>query len=560
MKRLVPIAAAAAALAATLAIYLMRLDRVAGLIVDDAWYVLLAKALATGQGYTLINSPTPGITPFYPPAFPALLSIFYRLSPEFPANVMLLKSVSIAAMIGAGFLSFHYFYRYRALPIAAAFSLAFATAIYPALVFLATSSVMSECVFLLALLAAIVLIEKAASRDPSGATAPSAWLHVAAGGALASFAFLTRSIGAAVLVGPVIFLLKEKLPRQAMVFAAVVAIGVGPWMLYSRTHVPTAEQRVEQGGSIVLPYTAQLWNRVAGRPLSGTITPQDLPKRVFENLSEIGNADFGAFAFYSFYRPVEPGETIRLSGAASAFSLLFSIVALIGYLASARKKLSLAEIVVPLAMGICLLWGWEQYRLLLPLVPFFFLYLLTGASAVAALGWRLARREGGSAEAIPLAILPWMFVIGALDGNLRYIERKYDPVPSNRTRWIRAFEEHESFMRYVGDHVPKDETIATDNPALLNLYTGHKTIASSNPEARWRVWNRLGVRYYAKTSPYLVELDANESSYPVIHRSDGILELQLLDLGPPSLRPPWGQASGSGAEGARLNENQAPGL
>jgi hypothetical protein len=79
LKRVALIAVTAAALALALTIYGLRLDHVVGLIVDDAWYVLLAKALATGQGYTLINSPTPGITPFYPPGFAALLSIFYRL-------------------------------------------------------------------------------------------------------------------------------------------------------------------------------------------------------------------------------------------------------------------------------------------------------------------------------------------------------------------------------------------------------------------------------------------------------------------------------------------------
>lgn len=62
-KRLTLIIAGAAALAVSLAIYILRLDKVAGLIVDDAWYVLLAKSLATGQGYTLINSPTPVIPP-----------------------------------------------------------------------------------------------------------------------------------------------------------------------------------------------------------------------------------------------------------------------------------------------------------------------------------------------------------------------------------------------------------------------------------------------------------------------------------------------------------------
>ena len=40
------------------AIYALRLDDAAGLIVDDAWYILLAKALAGGDGYRLISSAT----------------------------------------------------------------------------------------------------------------------------------------------------------------------------------------------------------------------------------------------------------------------------------------------------------------------------------------------------------------------------------------------------------------------------------------------------------------------------------------------------------------------
>jgi hypothetical protein len=530
LKRLALGLAGAAALAVTMAIYLLRLDRVAGLLVDDAWYVLLAKALATGHGYTLINSPTPGITPFYPPGFPALLSLFYRLSPQFPENVWLLKSVSIAAMIAAGLVAFRYFERHRSLPTGVAIALAFAIAIYPALVFLATSSVMSECVFLLAQLATIVLIERAVKDDPR---ARSSWLRVAAAGATASFAFLTRSFGVGLLLAVAIYLVKEKRLKQALVFAAVVAVAAGPWMIYARTHVPTAEQRVEQSGSIVLPYTDQFWNRVAGRPMSGTIAWEDLPGRVWQNLSEVGKADFGAFVFYSAYRPVEPGETVRLSGEAVVISLLFAVLALVGYGAALRERMSLAEIVTPLALAISVLWGWEQYRLLLPLVPFFLLYLLLGVRSIV----RVARLD----EAIPLLAVSGVFVVGGLEANYRYIQRKYDPVSVNRTRWIRAFEENEAFFRHVGAHVPPSETIAADNPALLNLYTGHKTIASMNPAARWRVWNRIGVRYYARTSAYLVELDGYESRYPTIHRSDGILELQLLDLGEPASRRAWGE-------------------
>ena len=37
------------------ATYAARVDRVAGLYVDDAWYVLLAKAIASGDGFRLLN-------------------------------------------------------------------------------------------------------------------------------------------------------------------------------------------------------------------------------------------------------------------------------------------------------------------------------------------------------------------------------------------------------------------------------------------------------------------------------------------------------------------------
>jgi len=538
----VRIAGAVAALAIALWIYVVRLDRVVGLIVDDAWYVLLAKALATGRGYTLINSPTPGITPFYPPGFPALLSIVFRLAPNFPDNVWLLKSVSVAAMIAAGPISFRYFEHHRGLPASVAFPLACATAIYPALVFLATSSVMSECVFASTQLAAIALLEGSVRRGGSGAVASSAGWRVAAGGALASFAFLTRAGGLGLLLAGLLYLFKERRLRHAWVFASVAAVLVAPWTLQVRSHAPTPEERAEQGGSIVLPYTTQFWERTAGRPQSGTLAISDLPGRVLGNLTEIGKDDFGALVFYSLYRPIEPGESMRISDEATWVSIAFALLALAGFAATVRERVTLAEIVVPVELGISALWGWEQYRLLLPLVPFLFFYLLRGVAWMAGRLRRLsARRDprGASGEVAVLLAISWSFVGSGLYANYQYIQRKYDPVPEHRTRWIEAFRENESFLGYIGQNVPKDELLATDNPALVNLYTGHKTIASMNPAARWEVWRHLGVRYLAEVSPYPLEHSEAPSQYPTIHRSDGFVGLRLIDLGPPSSRPPW---------------------
>src|SRR6185369_9130174 len=136
------------------------LDAAVGLFVDDAWYVMLAKGLATGQGYSLINAPTPGITPLYPPVFPFLLSLLYRLAPQFPQNVWLLKSLSVASMMIAGALAFTYFTRERRQHSYVALGIAAAMTLSPPLVLLATSTLMSECVFVAIFLATILVVER----------------------------------------------------------------------------------------------------------------------------------------------------------------------------------------------------------------------------------------------------------------------------------------------------------------------------------------------------------------------------------------------------------------
>jgi hypothetical protein len=521
---------------AFIVVYTMRLDNVVGLVVDDAWYVLLAKALATGQGYTIINSPTPGIRPFYAPFFPALLSIFYRFSSGFPGNLLLLKSVSIVAMFGAGVLAFFYFRRVREVPAYTALGIAAATILYPALVFLATSAVMSECVFTLLQLGALILIERAVAKRQDKA----ALKFAAFGALLVSAAFLTRPAGLGLLLGSLLYLLKEKVTRTLLVFAALVALLVGPWILYSRIYAPTPEQRAEQGANIVQPYTTQFWQRVAGQPLEGTITFDDLPERVWNNLSEISKYDIGGIAFYALFRPLEPGERIRVGAEGRGLSLLFTALALFGYVMTVRRRLTLAEIVVPLALAISISWGWEQFRLLLPLVPLLLYYLLMGVKGFGDLYQMLTGEQAGAKQWLPATVLIWLIVVSNLYSNNQYIQRKNDPSPAYQLKWLKAFNENEAVIKYAGDNLPKDAVLATQNPALVYLYTGHKTVASDNPAGAWENWKKLGVRYLVRTSPFpLDKPDASESKFNIIHRQGGLLNLRVVDLGEAATRQAW---------------------
>ncbi len=124
---------------AVLALYLLRLDPAAGLYVDDAWYMVLAKALAQGDGFALISSAAVPILPAFPPGFPMLLAPVFAINPHFPGNAMWLKAVSVAAMFGVGIATYLYLVRHRSAPTPLAAAVALITVLTPAFIFLATS-------------------------------------------------------------------------------------------------------------------------------------------------------------------------------------------------------------------------------------------------------------------------------------------------------------------------------------------------------------------------------------------------------------------------------------
>src|SRR5262249_40122094 len=157
-------------------------------------------------------------------------SVVFRLAPQFPQNVWLLKSVLLAAMLGVGLVSYYYFACVRALPRHLALAIALATVLCPALVFVATSMVMAEAIYMLVQLATIVVIERGVQRGQ----AANVWRYAVPGAALAALAFLTRPTAVAVIAATVLYLLKERLWRAALIFTVGVVLLVGPWQLYAR--------------------------------------------------------------------------------------------------------------------------------------------------------------------------------------------------------------------------------------------------------------------------------------------------------------------------------------
>ena len=514
------------------ATYLLRFDRVVGMFGDDAWYALLAKGLATGQGYALINSPSAGIMPIYPPAFPSLLSLAYRLSPQFPQNLWLLKSVSIAAMLGVGVATYIYFKSERKLSPHLALGIAAATALNPAFVFLATSSVMSECVFTLGLTLTVLVIERGVRAEGS-----RLYWHIAIGGALASFTFLTRSLGIGLILAVAAYLLKERLIRAAVIFAVVVGLLAGSWTLYAWKRAPTPEQRNEQNSYIVQSYTSQ-FAKDDPALLKQPSFLGNLLGRSLNNYARTLEYNIGALVAYPLYRAAEPLAAKPREYWSALLSLLLSLIVITGFVEALRERVTLAELSALFSVMVVVAWAFASFRFVLPLLPFGIFYFLLGLRAICRMSQRLFGAPRARAQRAVLLSAVALTIASNTYANVAYGLSLRGPA-TERPAWLRSFEENVTLIQWIGEHIPKEDALACQNPALVYLYTGHKTVGTLDPAGHWELWKRLGVRYAALTSIRpLKEPNAAQKRYRALYTTEN-MKLRVLDFGEAATRLPW---------------------
>lgn len=484
-------------------------------MVDDAWYVLLAKSLAEGSGYRLISSAATPILPNYPPGFPALLSLVFRVSSEFPENVWLLKSVSIAAMMGVGLLTYIYLHRDRRLHRHLAACVSIAVPMTPAFVFLATSTVMSECIFTLSQLATVLLIHRSVeTTDPRTGRRFAVFAGILAAGTV-----LVRSAAAGLIVAAVLSFVKERLGKRAVVFAGVVVLCLLPWWLYARAHMPTTAQRAAHGGAVVYGYADQFWMRWAGTPELGRITVRDLPARIQTNFIDVFGRDIAGILTPALFRgPRESGEEVLALGGAAGLSaasmggaratmiisVVLSSIGLIGFVHVVRQRVTVAEFLVPISLALTLLWPFWSYRFVLPLAPFVFVYLVRGLQTFAPL--RVVR-----------IVLLCIIGLNSYDHAGYIFQARHSARPEG-VEWIAHAREVDAALDWMNRSLGNEGVIAATNPALVYLRTGRKAIALDDPRADWSSWKRRGVRYLACLLP--LELPAaSQGEYKVLYRS-----------------------------------------
>ncbi len=526
-------------------LYAARLNSVVGLAGDDAWYVLLAKSLASGSGYQLLNSPVPGILPSYPPAFPFLLSVVMRVWPLAIDNWWLLKLISVAAMLGVGAATWAYTRRFLQLPMLMSLTVTMAVVWMPAFVFLATATLMSECVFTLAQLLTVVVVEKALRQAPRQAT----WHWWVGAALLASWTFLTRSIAVSLLVAVVLYLLKGRRYQAAAIFAGSTLLCIAPWIVYTRVHATSAELKRVHGGNIVYSYGDQLWMKRAGASNSGAQSWRDLPTRVWQNSYNIAARDFCGILFPSLLRsPQESGEETFALGesdvmgggsmkgvtATAIVSIGLCLLALLGYVVVMFRRITLAEILLPCSFAVIVIWPWWTFRFVLPLAPFLLHYILVGLTTLAQSAQKLLRQAAANdAWALPRIFIICVLALYGYD-HMSYLRSQWQNPEASA--WISEYKESTETLEWVRTHLPPDAIVASSNPARVFLHTGRQGISCDQPLENWTTWKRLGVRYLVILESHgMTLLDGQEKTFPVLYRSPN--DMRVIDLGAPDARP-----------------------
>ncbi|MEW5916162.1 MAG: hypothetical protein AB1762_07140 [Gemmatimonadota bacterium] len=408
-----------------------------GSIQDDATYVVLGKSLASGDGYRQLNLPDQPQVAHYPPAYPLLLAVLWKLWPEFPHNLVLFKYVN-AVLLALGALGAYAYARKRLLlgsVPAAAGALTGTTCV---LVLYVVGIVLSEPLFLALLFPTLIAGDKAADAGTP--------LSALTAGALGGLLTLVRTIGIVFLPALVLVLLMRRHWRAAGAALLGGLCFIAPWQIWAYVN----------GGDIT-PALSGKYGSYLGWMLDGYRQGGwDFAVNVVtKNVSGLGLLLNDAVMPVSLRWMRIPTFVLALA------VLLFGLTRL-------QKRTPVVMLFLSGYLAIMLLWPFEVNRFLMVIFPLVTLPFTLGLVEL----WRV-RPQTRVGSVSRMALLGGACV--AIGGFLWYNARGY------RQEWW-SLVQRDSGLRIGGvvswvrrNTAPNDIVAVQDDPAVY-LYTGRPAV------------------------------------------------------------------------------------
>jgi hypothetical protein len=404
-----------------------------GIYHDDSLYLITAKALAEGRGYTIESTPQAMPQTKYPVLFPALLAIVWKLSPQFPANLIYFKLIPLLATLIWLVLSFHLLKRQTGNALFAAGVIAL-TASSSTVVFL-SSAVLSETTFA-ALTTGSLMLWLRHQR-----TGKQSDLVLAA--ALAAAAFHTRTIGITVIGAGLAALLLSKKYRAAFEFGLVCVTATLPWFIWQFIHRGAYDPYLSQANyytkyNILLSFS---WGQKIQIALKNLLF---LPFSLQALFDQPWAAVLGVVAIPFAIRGV--------------------------YLA---KLPLVVRAFIWFTIGIIVLWAWPPLRFLIPVLP--------------VLIWAVWMGVPGKFRPLFLVIILILFWVSSY-ACLKYSKQALStglwyPLKHSQNAW-RDFERQ---LDWIKQNTEQHSLIQSNVDPTIYLFTGRKAIRGSfrNASLAW---------------------------------------------------------------------------
>ncbi|MBI4853868.1 MAG: hypothetical protein HY819_18895 [Acidobacteria bacterium] len=431
---------------------------------DDSYYIMLAKALANGQGYYDINLPTPQLHKLFPPGLSVFLTIPSWFNFELKTSIIIFKLMLIAC--GAiGLATFVYLARqegYRE------------PTITYSVIISATSIAMighnvrvaSEMLYiLLSILALISLNHYEQAPKISRYLFLSAFLIVAS--------LLTRSIGIFLL--PAIFIswaIKREFTKIALLFSLVILL-LTPWVILTK----------KTGAGGTSRYLTDMWVQYENTDNSAKSSPgKAIINKLKENTLLIATKEIPRIIF-----SISASSFVLDNYWANLFSLpiriFITLLVFVPIFLQLRHRIRISTLYLFFYLGVLLIWPWEPSRFLIPLIPFLILSFFTSLELLTE--WLKNKLSLDNAKLLPKAIslVVIFLVISHFTSNIRLIQIVWKS-GDYTFEAAKFWQDTQSAYSWVSKNLPKNIVLGCV-PALeayAYLYTERKSIAlPTNP-------------------------------------------------------------------------------
>jgi hypothetical protein len=432
-----------------------------GRYADDALYFSCAQALAHHRGYILPSFPGMPLKPQVPILYPLLLSEVWKISPQFPENIIWAIRLTEGFGCLALLCTFFLLRRIAGLAVVPSLTITAVCALHPVLVRLsglAMTDVPFAAMFLFALLLTQLALSSGTSLGPTAAL-----------GVVAALSASLRSLGYMVAVGLLAYILYRREYRRALVYSFAACLTTLSVLLLTAHYAPMGAA----GNAISSNGAGSQWERLVvfhteyvrfhwrmGIPTIGAFFSM-IKENCLQLVSSPGPFLAGAFDRRSWL----------LTAGISAI-VLSGVVRLL----RRPEWRALAFIAIPYIF-VVILWPYPLMdRFLLPFLPIFLLATVLESKRLLSMAKiNLVSPASWTNRVLAAALCVILIGYGVFAG-WTYLFRDRQALRDAANAQAKTLAQKGEVYSWIREHTPADAKIVAYDDILLFLYTQRQAL------------------------------------------------------------------------------------